>query len=144
MSLQCTYKTFEWQTYLKINKDLDNNIINNKELAWKHWITHGNHEGRALSLINNSRTHKARFGNLFFINMAIHFISLKNKLNFDYKYYNQFKELGIDLFIGNQTFSENIILTDNNFFDLVLNDNLQKNIIINNDISCQTSNFCIF
>lgn len=143
-SLEINYENFEWKKYLKINKDLLIDGILNKELAWNHWINFGNKECRPVSLTNNSCIHNGRFGNLFFINMAVHFICLKNKLKFNYKYYDEFKSLGIDLFIGNQTFSESITLTDDNFLHIIINNNEYKNIIINNEVWCQSSNFCIF
>ena len=138
---EINYENFDWKIYLIINYL----HFSNKETTWKHWLEYGNKEGRPFSLINNSRVHHARFGNLFFVNLAVHFICLKSKLKFDYKYYDQFKELGLDLYIGNQTFQENITLTDDNFFKLIIGEEvLNKNIIIKNDAWCQTRDFCIF
>jgi hypothetical protein len=138
---EINYEDFDWKIYLIIN----HLYFPNKEDTWQHWLQYGNKEGRPFSLINNSRVHKARFGNLFFVNVAVHFICLKSKLKFDYKYYDEFKELGLDLYIGNQTFVENITLTDDNFFELLIGEEvIKKNIIIKNDAWCQTRDFCIF
>jgi hypothetical protein len=135
------YNNFPWEEYIKINC-LHN--FQNKDDAWEHWINHGNKEGRPISILNNSRVHQARFGNLFFINMAVHLICLKSKLKFDYKYYELFKKLGIDLYIGYNTFKENLILSDNDFLNYIINSkSCDKNITINNEIWCQTSEFCL-
>jgi len=141
IACEINYQNFDWKSYLNLN----HLPYLNKEDTWKHWTLYGDKEGRPFSLKNNSRVHHARFGNLFFINLAIHFICLKSKLKFDYKYYDQFKNLGLDLFIGNETFTEDINITDENFFELVISDNkVFKNIIIKNDAWCQTRDFCIF
>jgi hypothetical protein len=141
MAKEIPYDKFDWKKYIIIN----HLVIKNKEEAWKHWKMYGTQEGTAISLINNSRVHHARFGNLFFINLAIHFICLKNKLKFDYKYYDQFQNLGIDLFIGTNEFKETFTLTDENFFDELLSENiLFQNIMVKNDTWCQTREFCLY
>jgi len=141
MAKEIPYDKFDWKKYIIIN----HLIIKNKEDAWNHWKLYGNPEGRAISLINNSRVHHARFGNLFFINLAVHFICLKNKLKFDYKYYDQFQNLGIDLFIGTNEFKETFTLTDENFFEELLSENvLFQNLMVKNDTWCQTREFCLY
>ena len=141
MAKEIPYDNFDWKKYVIINYL----TVKSKEEAWNHWKMYGNLEGRAISLINNSRVHQARFGNLFFINLAVHFICLKNKLKFDYKYYDQFQNLGIDLFIGTNEFKETFTLTDDIFFDLLLSENvLLKNIMVKNDTWCQTREFCLY
>lgn len=139
MNLDFKYENFDWKKYILINRL----PINKKEDAWKHWNLCGKQEERAITIINNSLVHQARLGNLFFINLAVHFICLKNKLKFTYKYYNQFKNLGIDLFIGKNEFKENFILTDDNFFLILINDEpLNKNLLIKNNMWCQSREFC--
>lgn len=141
MAKDIPYDKFDWKKYVIINYL----SVKSKEEAWNHWKLYGKSEGRAVSLINNSRVHNARFGNLFFINLAVHFICLKSKLKFDYKYYYQFQNLGIDLFIGTNEFKETFTLTDDIFFDLLLRENaLLKNLMIKNDTWCQTREFCLF
>lgn len=140
---EVTYEKFDWKKYIVINK-LHNNI-KNKQDAWYHWKNFGEKEGRPFSLINNSRVHHARFGNLFFINLVVHLICLKTKLKFDYKYYDEFKSLGIDLFIGDRTFEENLTLSDENFFLMMTEENeIHKNLIIKNNSWFQTKDYCIF
>lgn len=141
MTKEISFEKFDWKKYVIIN----HLTIKEKEEAWNHWQLYGNPEGRAISLINNSRVHHARFGNLFFINLAVHFLCLKSKLKFDYKYFDKFKNLGIDLFIGKKEFKENFTLTDDNFFFELLNENpLNKNLMIKNDTWFQTRDFCLF
>jgi len=91
--------------------------------------------------INNSYFHKGRLGNLFFVNMALHFISEKNNLNVKYQFYNKFKKLGIDLFVGEKTYDETIKLTDSNFFEIINGKSINQNISIVNDMWCQTPDF---
>jgi hypothetical protein len=138
--MNINYEDFNWNEYINLNKDL--HIMNTKDEAWKHWINHGQIEERPLTLINNTFIHHGRFGNLFFINMALHFLSLKFNLNCHYKYYNKFKKLGIYLHKGSKTYDNNITLTDDNFIDIIKNnDTTKSNIIINNESWFQTKTF---
>jgi hypothetical protein len=143
MTLNIEYENFDWITYLSINTDIKDSGTNTKEAAWYHWVNYGEAEQRAVSLINNSRIHCARFGNLFFINLAAHFICLKNNLHFEYKYYEQFKKLGINLFVGENEYTENIKLTDDNFVKIIKGESVNKNIVFNNNMWCQTRKFCL-
>jgi hypothetical protein len=138
--MNITYEEFNWQKYIEINIDLQ--TINNKNEAWDHWINHGQYEERPLTVINNTFIHNGRLGNLFFINMAMHFIALKYNLKCDYKYFKKFDRLGIYLHKGNKVYNSNILLTDDNFIDIIKNnDNLKSNIIINNENWFQTKYF---
>lgn len=94
-----------------------------------------------MSLINTTYGHLGRFGNLFFVGMALHFISLKNNIKSEYKEFEKFKRLGIDLFIhGKNKYDETIQLMDDNFFHC-MNELIYKNVCIQNNVWCQTSNF---
>uniref|UniRef100_A0A6C0B9Y9 Uncharacterized protein n=1 Tax=viral metagenome TaxID=1070528 RepID=A0A6C0B9Y9_9ZZZZ len=138
-----TFEKFDWISYITINDDLINMTRNE---AWDHWRKHGISENRPLSRINNTCIHRARFGNLFFINMAYHFIALKNNAKISYKYYKKFKELGICFFIGEKTYDKEIYLSDNAFYPLIQSGEiLEKNIVIDiNNFFCQTKEFCFF
>jgi hypothetical protein len=132
---------FQWERYIRLNNDLKD--IPDEFNAWKHWLYCGIKEERATYLINNSKIHNGRLGNLFFINMVAHFFSIKYNLKFNYKYYEQFEKLGIDFFVGENTYDENIILTDDQFYNLLCEKDFKKrNIIITNDMWCQTKAFC--
>lgn len=132
---------FRWNRYIKQNGDLKD--IDNPFNSWKHWLYCGIKEERATYLINNSKIHNGRLGNLFFINMAAHFLSIKYNLMFNYKYFNKFKKLGINLFVGTNTYRENIILGDKSFYDLIFEkDFKKKNIVFTNEMWCQTQSFC--
>jgi len=134
------FLNFSWNKYINLNNDLKN--LNQEMYAWNHWLYHGIKEERATYLVNNSKIHNGRFGNLFFINMAVHFLSIKYNLNFNYKYYNKFKKLGINLFIGTNIYEENMVLDDKNFYDLICKvDFKKKNLIITNEMWCQTRPF---
>jgi len=146
MTSNITYQNFDWKTYIVINDDMIKNGINNKNLAWDHWVNNGIKEQRPISEINNSKIHKGRFGNLFFINMAAHFICLKSNLNFDYKYYDKFMKLGIDLYKGNRVFRETIELNDDIFMKVIMDNTGKnhKNLVFINEMWCQKINFCWF
>ena len=141
--MNITYNDFNWNKYIHINNDLKN--LSSKDEAWNHWISHGKNEERPISEVNNTNIHNGRFGNLFFINMALHFVSLKFNLKCTYKYLKKFEKLGIYLHEGTNEFSEEIILTDENFIDIIKdNDYKKSNIIINNDNWFQTKFFVIY
>jgi hypothetical protein len=147
MDLLNTKKNFDWIKYINDNKDLSSFIDQNQ--AWHHWILHGRRENRPLHLsnsyiINNTEVHNGRFGNLFFINMVLHFISKKYNLKTTYKYYDKFLNLGIDLFIGENTYEENTYLTELNYFDLINKKSDFTNIIITNNTWFQNYEFCLF
>jgi len=145
MTSEVTYINFDWETYVFINNDLVKNNIVNKESAWKHWKLHGSKEERALRLINNTNVHNGRFGNLFFINMVMHFISLKLNLNCRYKYFKKFEQLGVYLHVGENDYQDTETLTDSNFLSLIHNNNISKqNILINNENWFQTEEFSYF
>ena len=137
------YENFDWSNYINLNEDLKL-IINTKKNAWEHWLNHGKEEERPLFLLNNTSIHHGRFGNLFFINMAMHFISLKFNLKCNYKYFNKFEKLGIHLHIGKNFYDNNLTLTDDNFLDIIQNETNKSNIIINNENWFQTDKFTLF
>ena len=135
------YEKFDYKTYLNINKDLK--YISKKE-AWDHWKNFGILEERATNFTNNSKIHNARFGNLFLINMAIHFISSKFNLKFEYKYFQKFKNLGIDFFIGKKTYDKTILLCDKSFINIIKYKHKRTNIAIDNNMWCQDKDFIFF
>lgn len=142
--LNVSFEKFPWITYFKINRELISTNINNnsKTTAWNHWINYGKKEERSFSYINNTNDHRARFGNLFFINMCLHLFSIKYNLKSSYKYENYFKQLGITFYKGNKIYNKNYLLTDFNFVKLLESDATPKNIIINNDVWFHTRRFC--
>jgi len=139
-----SYNNFPWKTYYKINIDLrSKNIKDNTKLnAWNHWLRIGRKEERSFSFINNTKLHLARFGNLFFLNMCLHIFSQKFDLRSTYKYENDFNKLGIYFHKGNQIHKKNILLTDQNFENLLKSDISPRNIIINNNVWFHTNSFC--
>jgi hypothetical protein len=145
--LNVSYDDFDWISYLKINKDIFLSGINTKIKSWEHWNNYGIKEERAFSFINNSNIHNGRFGNLFFINMFLHFYSKKNDLLCNYKYFDNFTKLGIELNIGTKIYDINLLLTEQNYV-LILNnesdDFKQSNIIIHNDIWLQNKDFGLY
>ena len=128
-----TLEKFPWTTYYKINRELlsKNRYSNTKTNAWYHWCHYGKKEERSFSYINNTNDHKARLGNLFFLNMCLHMFSQKYDLKCSYKYEKEFNKLGIYFNEGNKIYKKNILLTDYNFENVLESDLSSKNIIIN-------------
>ena len=96
--------------------------------------------------INNTNHHYGRFGNQFLVSMALNYLAKKNDLLVNYKEYENFKILGIKLYIdGKNTYNETIKLNDDIFFKLIISENPQyKNFSIDNDFWCQTKEFVIY
>lgn len=135
---------FPWKSYYKLNCELlSNNSKNNtKKNAWYHWINYGKKEERAFSFINNTNVHRARFGNLFFLNMCLHLFSEKFDLKCSYKNEKEFNKLGIYFHKGTKIYKKNILLTDYNFENTLKSDISPRNIIINNNVWFHTNRFC--
>jgi len=140
-------KNFDWVKYINENKDLNNFLDKNQ--AWHHWVLHGHRENRNIEIsndyiINNTEIHNGRFGNLFFVNMVMHFISKNYNLKTTYKYHDKFINLGIDFYIGNNTYEESTYLTELNYFDLITKNDNFTNIIVTNNSWFQNYEFCLF
>jgi hypothetical protein len=141
-------KNFDWLKYITDNKDLS--CFLDKDQAWHHWILHGHREKRILEISNKSyianstEVHNGRFGNLFFVNMVLHFISKNYNLKTTYKYYDKFLNLGIDLFIGNNTYTDSTYVTEINYFNLINKVDNFTNIIVTNYSWFQNYEFCLY
>lgn len=136
-----SYDNFPWLSYLHLNHDLME--LNTKKLLWNHWKSHGIKEERTYTYINNSSLHQGRFGNLFFVNMFLHFISFKYDLKCYYKYGKMFNELGIYFNNGKQKYQKNSLITDNNFLHILRSSIFEPcNVIIHN-VWFQEKEFCL-
>jgi len=135
-----TYNNFPWKTYYKLNNECLSN--HTKNIAWNHWINYGKKEERSFSYINNTNNHRARFGNLFFLNMCLHLFSIKYNLKSNYKYEKEFNQLGIYFYNGSKIYNKNLLLTDFNFENILESDISSKNIIIDNNVWFHTDRFC--
>jgi hypothetical protein len=172
-NLHISFEEFPWESYIIMNDDLKKiglhhfsfetptlggvlsengdtfsalemrKGVNSKEIAWNHWIHHGKKEERPFSLINNINTNKGRFGNLFFVNMYLHFLAIKYDLKCNYKYEEKFKKLGIFFHCGNKMYNKNLLVTENNYLTLLENNFEPGNIIITNDNWYQSKLFCL-
>ena len=143
-NLDVSYIHFEWESYIILNNDLKEKGINTKEKAWNHWINSGKIEERPFSFINNTNTNKGRFGNLFFVNMYLHFLSLQYNLKCNYKYENNFKKLGIYFNnTGQYTYNKNLLITETNYLTILKNKYEPSNIIITNENFYQNKEFCL-
>ena len=138
---------FVWEDYVHNYEDLKN--ITSEEIALKHWFNCGINEQRTFSYKNTTKTKKYNFENSFFINLACHYLSSKYNTVFDYKHYDLFKKFGFELFIGKNTYKNNFMLTNDNFFTLINEANndidiKKENITLSDDLHCVTKNFCLF
>jgi len=132
LNYDISFNEFPWAAYLYLNLDLFIQGVNSKKIAWKHWLSSGIKEERTYSLINNTSLHNGRFGNLFFANMFLHFMSIKYNLKCYYKHEIWFNRLGIYFNKGKNIYKKNLLVNDKNYMH-VLKNNLEKvNIIIKN------------
>lgn len=83
-----------------------------------------------------------RLGNQIFRNLATSIIAEKNDLNVFYGSYDEIKSLGIKLFSGTKVYEQTVLLTDDNYFNVLQQTNLPCNLWPNenffqtNAISC--------
>ena len=142
--LNISFDKFPWKAYYKINREIMTPDKNNntKNTAWNHWLYYGRKEERAFSFINNTNDHRARFGNIFLLNMCLHFFSTKYNLKSSYKFEKQFNQMGIYFYKGKNIYSKNLLLTDYNFENLLESSVSPQNIIINNNVWFHTRRFC--
>jgi hypothetical protein len=98
-----------------------NNNKNNKNLNNIEYIDKDS--------INNTSKSPGRFCNHFIRNMLAHFICLKNNLKFNYSYKNEMNKLGINLYSGENTYRNTILLKDDNILDTLNSKNNNFNII---------------
>jgi hypothetical protein len=138
-----SYKEFPFRAYLTLNKDLNqSNQIITKQQLWDHWINNGIKEERTYSYINNSSIHKGRLGNIFFINMYLHFMSMKHNLKCYYKHYKLFNQLGIYFNNGSEIYKNNYLVNDDNFLNILTSDRLCKSNLIIQKAWFQNMFFC--
>lgn len=73
-----------------------------------------------------------RFGNQFFRNIAVSLIAEKHQLQVKYCQNTLFRELGLELFSGTQSYDEVIDLDECNYFKVLSNPTLNANLNPNN------------
>ncbi len=89
---------------------------------------------------------KGRFGNIFFRNMAGHFIGKTNNIKVEYVDKELFGKLGITFFNieNNESYTTKLELDENNFMSYILTkQNIKDNLSLSN-IFCQTKEFALF
>jgi len=143
LTYKITYDIFPWTAYLKLNNDLVKCKINTKETAWYHWINHGIKEERTYTCINNTNLHQGRFGNIFFVNIYLSFMSKKYNLKCYYKHEKIFNSLGIYFHKGKQMYDTNCLITDNNFLYILKNKDLEPCNLILKNAWFQTKEYCL-
>ena len=75
-----------------------------------------------------------RFGNIFIRNFVAEYIAKKNNLKMNYGFYENFKKLGINLFIGTKTYSETLIITDDIVDSIIFDDKIFNQYVRNKNI----------
>jgi hypothetical protein len=135
-----SYDDFPWEAYLYLNNDLNN--FKTKDELWYHWKKSGKKEERTYSYINNSSLHQGRFGNIFFINMFLHFISIKNNLKCYYKNESLFNQLGIFFNKGENEYETNCVINDKNFLYILKNKIFPQSNVILKNVWFHTKEFC--
>jgi len=135
-----SYNEFPWEAYLYLNHDL--NDLKTKEELWYHWNYYGKKEERTYSYINNSSLHQGRFGNIFFINMFLHFMSFKYNLKCYYKNEKLFNKLGIFFNKGKNEYETNCLINDTNFLYVLQNNKLPPSNLILTNVWFHKKEFC--
>jgi hypothetical protein len=87
-----------------------------------------------ISKINTTFITGGRFGNIFIRNFVAEYIAKKNNLKMMYERYDQFEKLGIKLFIGENTYDETLLITDENIDSIIFNDNIFNTYASNRNI----------
>jgi len=87
-----------------------------------------------ISKINTTFETGGRFGNMFIRNFVAEYIAKKNNLKITYEKYDLFEKLGIKLFIGENTYDETLLITDDNIDSIIFNDNIFNTYASNRNI----------
>jgi hypothetical protein len=97
-------------------------------------------------MINTTKETSGRFANHFFRNIAASALAKINNLKFVYSYEREFFNLGINLFKdGSENYSENLLITDENFYTLIKNsEKINKNIYFDCKMYGQTKEFSFY
>lgn len=84
-----------------------------------------------------------RLCNQIFRNVALSIIAQRHNLYVTYSSYETIQQLGINLFIGENRYTETRLLTDDNYFDILSNSTIQYNLNPNHSYF-QTKDISIF
>ena len=87
-----------------------------------------------ITKINSTHDCGGRFGNIFIRNFVAEYIAKKNNLKINYERYDQFEKLGIKLFIGENTYEETLLITDENIDNIIFDDNIFNIYALNRNI----------
>ena len=74
-----------------------------------------------------------RLCNQIIRNLCVSFIASKNDIYVNYSQYNTIKKLGIDLHIGNKIYGTEVIVNDDNYFDILSKSELNSNVNLNSN-----------
>ena len=87
-----------------------------------------------ITKVNNTNDCGGRFGNIFIRNFVAEYIAKKNNLKIIYERYEQLEKLGIKLFIGENTYEETLVITDNNIDSIIFNEDIFNKYALNKNI----------
>ena len=125
--------TFNYIEYLENYPDLREAGICTLQQAWGHYQRYGIHENRTDCPCVTSNTTRiyGKYGSILFYNIVCNYIAKCNNLKMDYSDFTKTKELGIELYIGKNTYNSNKILTNKNIDSIISNESVfSQNIII--------------
>ncbi|RZD40686.1 MAG: hypothetical protein CXT73_06310, partial [Methanobacteriota archaeon] len=77
-----------------------------------------------MSFIKN----RGRLGNIIIIQLSASIIAEKHDLYIEYEQNSIIKDIGINLFVGNNKYDKNNLLTNHNYFDIFNSDTIDYNI----------------
>jgi hypothetical protein len=83
--------------------------------------------------MSHTTANNGRLCNQIIRNLAVSFIAKKHNLYVDYSSYNLIKELGIDLYIGENKYNTTVKINNNNYFHILQTDSIDFNIDPNSD-----------
>lgn len=122
-------ENFNWEAYLENYPDLQG--ITTQIDAWRHYQRFGIHENRTdePNKFINQTNQTNKFGTILFYNIICNYIAKCNNLKMTYSEFDKTKQLGIDLYVGTNVYTDTLVLTDKNI-EKNYNEVFSKNILI--------------
>ena len=130
-------ESFNYQIYLSNYPDLKD--FDNLQKAFRHYQQFGKAEGRVDTPIINKIPTNSKFGVILFYNIICNYIAKCNNLKMNYLEFTKTKQLGIDLYIGENVYDSTLILNNKNIDSIMQNESVfSKNIIIQDTFKTST------
>lgn len=78
--------------------------------------------------MTSTQNSSGRLGNQIIRNIAVSIVAEKHNLYVDYSHYELIKSIGVNLFVGKNNYNTTIELNDDNYFQILSEDNLYNNL----------------